>query len=211
MVGLIINWSLFLPGVMLLLIPADALLSAHVQLRTLESFNNLDNTRRFRRWWWVPALWLDPWRGFGGALLVKHALTLTSTSWDHVPKLDYSLLVLAMLGGVVAQLYTRREEGVMLAPLGYVLGVAAALMPWPVALVAGIASLTGLFAFRHFTSYFLGGTVGVAFLGFVLGADVLWIIPAITVYFLPVLASLVTGKALELPTRDSSGSTGKFT
>ena len=146
---------------MLLLIPADALLSSRVQLRTLDSFNKLDNTWRFRRWWWVPALWLDPLRGFGGALLVKHALTLTSTSWTHVPKLDYFLLVLALLAGVVAQLYTRREEGVMLAPLGYVLGMVGALMPWPVTLVTGIASFTGLFAFRNFASYFLRGSVAV--------------------------------------------------
>ncbi|MCC5023305.1 MAG: hypothetical protein J6386_11170 [Candidatus Synoicihabitans palmerolidicus] len=45
-----INWSLFGLGVLLLLIPANWLLSSLVQLRTFDSFNNMDNAVRHRRW-----------------------------------------------------------------------------------------------------------------------------------------------------------------
>ncbi|MCC5023304.1 MAG: hypothetical protein J6386_11165 [Candidatus Synoicihabitans palmerolidicus] len=145
-------------------------------------------------------MWLDPLRG--GAWWVKESLTLESVRWEFVPKVDYSLLV-----GVIAQLYTRREEGVLLAPLGWVLGATAALMPGEVALVSAIVSITGLFAFRNFFTFFMGGGLAVVFLGWVLGANVLWLGPTIGLYFVPLIAPFVTGKTLELPTRDASGPT----
>lgn len=70
-----IHWSVFVPGVLLLLYPADRLLSSLVELRSFDCFQNLDNSPRYRPWWWVPALWIDPLRGFAGTWL------LTTLEW----------------------------------------------------------------------------------------------------------------------------------
>lgn len=207
---LIVDWLLFLPGVVLLLIPATALLSKRVQLRTFESFHSLDNTRRYRRWWWVPALWLDPLRAFGGVWLVKTSLDLSSAYWSQTPGPDFTVLTGLLVGAVIVQLYTRREEGVLLAPMGFLIGLIAALVPWPVALVAMVGGLVGLFGFRHFAGFFLGAGLGVGFFGYVFEASPVWLPPLIAVCFLPLAACLVTGKALELPTRDASDEAGKM-
>ena len=204
------DWVLLVPGAVLLLIPANALLSSFIQLRTFESFNNLDSRRRHRAWWWVPALWLDPARGFLGAYLVKSSLALSSTHWASVPKTDYSLLLGLMLLAIVSQVYTRREEQVLLAPIGFVAALLFALVTWPVALVGVIAGVTGLYAFRQFGAFFLFAALGVSFLGVVLAETSIWLIPAICACGVPVIASLVTGRSLELPTRDASGQDGRM-
>ena len=58
----------------------------------------------------------------------------------------------------------------------------------------------GLFAFRQFHAFFSVGCVTVAFLGFVLDADVAWIAPAIGALGLPVLFCFFSGTTMELPT-----------
>ncbi|MCF3649259.1 hypothetical protein [Synoicihabitans lomoniglobus] len=205
-----IAWSLLVPGALLLLIPANSFLSTVVQLRTFDSFNNLDSRRHHRPWWWVPSLWLDPARGYLGALLVKISLTLTSDLWAYVPKPDYALLMVVLGLGIISQLYTRREEHVLLAPIGFVAGMLFALLTWPVALVGLIAGVTGLFAFRSFAAFFVTALVGVAGLGLLLGERPLWLVPAVVVCGLPIIASLITGSTLELPTRDASNKHGKM-
>ena len=110
-----------------------------------------------------------------------------------------------LAAGVVGQILTRRgDQGVLLAPVGYVAGVAAALTPWPVALIAVVTGFVGLFAFRQFHAFFAFGAATVAILGFVLETEVMWIAPAAGVFALPNLAGLFTGSALELPTRNAS-------
>ncbi len=203
-------WSYFLPGVLLLLIPANTLLSAHVQLRTFESFHSLDNSRRYRRWWWVPALWLDPLRAIGGVWLVKGSLDLDSAFWSQTPVGDFALMAAVLAVAVIVQLYTGREEGVMLAPIGFLMGLIAALMPWPVALVAGIGGLVGLFGFRHFAGFFVGCGMAVGFFGYVFEASPVWILPLAGLSLLPLAACLVTGRTLELPTRDASDAQGRL-
>jgi hypothetical protein len=201
-----IHWGLFVPGVLLLLFPADRLLSPRVELRSFDCFQSLENSPRFRPWWWVWALWLDPLRGFFGAYALQHALTISSTDWEFVPKAGYALLVALLAVAVVTQTFTRRgDRGVLLAPIGFVAGVVAALMPWLVAAIGIVTALVGLFAFRQFPAYFVFGVGAVAVLGFTLDARVMWIVPAMGVFALPFMTGLITGSTLELPTRNSSG------
>lgn len=196
-----IHWSLLGPGVLLLLFPADRLLSSQVKLRSFESFQNLENSSRRRPWWWVPALWLDPARGLGGALLVRHGLNLSSVTWELTPKPAY-VLMLAILGaGVVSQTLTRRDDAsALLAPVGFVAGLVGGLTPWPVALVAAVSGVMGIFGIRHFQGFFLGGLSGVCLFGGLLGADLTWIAAAAFLHALPLGMRLVTGRTLEVPT-----------
>jgi len=192
-------------GVLLLLFPADRLLSRAVSLRTIDEFNHLNSNSRFRPWWWVPALWLDPLRAFAGAWLLRWSLDLSATRWDQLPKTNYVWFV-ALLGlGVVAQLFTRKGDGaVLLAPVGFVTGVAAALAPWPVAALSLLSAGLGLFGLRQFGAFFLFGAAALALLGLALDAAVWRIAPAAGVFAFPILMNLITGRPLELPTRDET-------
>lgn len=201
-----ILWSLFVPGVLLLLLPADWLMSSVVQLRSFDCFQSLEDSPRHRPWWWVPVLWLDPLRGFFGAFLLKQALGLTSIVWASTPKSEYALLVAVLALGVVCQILTRRgDRDVLLAPIGFVVGVAAALTPWPVMIIGTVVAALGLFALRQFHWFFVFGFIAVALLGFVLGAAPFWIWPASAVFALPIVTAVVLGRTLELPTRNASG------
>ncbi|HVS51193.1 MAG TPA: hypothetical protein VHD62_02465 [Opitutaceae bacterium] len=201
-----IHWSLFVPGVLLLLYPADRLLSSLVELRSFDCFQNLENSPRYRPWWWVLSLWLDPLRGFLGTLLLMQALAPATVRWALAPKLEYALLVVVVAAGVVCQTFTRRgDTGVLLAPIGFVAGAVAALTPWPVALIGIVTGALGLCAFRQFHAFFAFGLAAVSLLGLVLGAGMMWIAPAVGVFALPIVVGLVTSSTLELPTRNASG------
>jgi hypothetical protein len=201
-----IHWSLFVPGVVLLLYPADRLLSSLVELRSFDCFQNLENSPRFRPWWWVPVLWLDPLRAFLGTVLLQRAVGVADATWTVTPKPEYAFLVGLVGVGVVCQTITRRgDTGVLLAPIGFVAGIVTALTPWPVALIGIVTATLGLFALRQFNAFFVFGLVAVCLLGIVLGTGMMWIGPAVGVFALPIMAGLVTGSTLEVPTRNASG------
>jgi hypothetical protein len=200
-----INPSLFVPAVFLLLVPADRLLSSLVELRSFDGFQSLEDSPRHRPWWWVPALWLDPFRGFFGAMLLRQSLALPLRPSEQTPVAAYGLALVVLALGCVGQTFTRRgDRGVLLAPMGYIAGVVCALTPWSVAIIANATATLGLFALRQFHAFFAFGLVAVGLLGFALGADVVWIVPAIGAFALPLVAGFVTGSTLELPTRNAS-------
>ena len=198
-----VNALELVPGLLLLLIPADRLLSAHVELRSFDCFRRLGGS--FRPWWWVPALWLDPLRAFGGVFLLRQSLTLNTPYWSYVDVSAYALM-LAIIGvAILAQIFTRRaDRGVLLAPIGFVGGIAIGLTPWSVGVIGIVAALLGLFAFRQFYAFFAFGVIAIPLLGFVLDAPPMWILPAACAFALPVVASVVTSSTLEFPVRDSS-------
>lgn len=197
------HWDLLAPALLLLWFPADRLLSSSVRLRSLETFTTLERSPQRLPWWCVPALWLDPIRAFGGTLLLEQALALdlTDARWALLPKASYSIVNAVLAIAVLIQMFTRRREEVMLAPIGFVGGVVAALVAWPVALIAFSMAIAGVFAFRQFHAFFWIGFVMVALLGFLLRSEIAWLATGLGVLALPLAATLVTGRTLELPTR----------
>jgi len=200
-----IDWSLFVPAVLLLLFPADRLLSANVQLRTFESFRSLENSPRHRPWWWVPALWLDPVRGFAGTLLLKAAFALAPAEWTLRQAPTYWLLVGLLGAAVLCQSFTGRDHEVLLAPIGFVAGIVAALMPLPVAVIGLATAMMSLFAFRRFHAFFTVGLAMIALLGALFDTHFMWLAPAGLVLIVPLALGAIAGRTLELPTRNDSG------
>lgn len=200
-----VDWLEFVPGVLLLLTPADRLLSTHVELRSFDCFRRQHDGRPFRPWWWVPALWLDPLRAFGGAFLLRQSLALNTPYWSLAETSAYALMLAILAVGIVAQAFARRaDRGVLLAPIGFIGGTAMALTPWPVGVIGIVAAFLGLFGFRQFYAFFAFGLAAILLLGFVLDAPPMWIIPAACAFALPIVLSLVTSSTLEFPVRDSS-------
>ena len=107
--------------------PTPVVGGAFAQFRSLYS---LHNSRRHRPWWWVPVLWIDPVRAFGGGFLLKFALGLDSVDWSQTEVPAYCVLLGLLSVAIWCQTYTRRDENVMLAPIGFVIGLIAALTTW---------------------------------------------------------------------------------
>jgi hypothetical protein len=203
--SMINNWVLFVPGVLLLLLPADRLLSRLVELRSYECFKSLNNSPRYRPWWWVPALWIDPARAYAGTWLLLHAMGLETVFWTMLPKAGYGVLLAVIAVGVLGQTFTRRGGGeALLAPIGYVGGVVAALTSWPLASIGLLAAMLGVFAFRGFYAFFVCGAFALPLLGVALGEKAFWLVPMVVALVVPLVTSWISGCSLELPTRDDS-------
>lgn len=201
-----IQWILSGLVAALLAFPADRLLSSRVELRSFECFQTLENSPRFRPWWWVPVLWLDPLRGFVAVWIFRHDLAFGSAERTPISFAHYGTLVAFVVIAIMVQTFTRRgDHHSLLAPIGFVAGVAAALVPWPVAAIGVTAALIGLFAFRQFSAYFVCGPIAVVVIGYVLDARMMFVFLAACGFVMPIATEFITGKHLEIPTRNSSG------
>ncbi len=194
---MIIEWFLFLPAVLLLLFPGDRLMGPQVELFNFDRGNNRSAGQNRLRWVYVR--WLEPLRAFGGAFALKLSLPLTTDLWRYVSVEAYWLFVVLLLVGLIAQMPTGREEGALLAPVGYMIGLLFALLPWPMAAVGIVSGVTGLFAFRLLPGFFgfTGAVVGLV--GLLFKFPPMWLIPAVGLLFVPVFAGLLTGRTLESP------------
>ncbi len=176
-------------------------MSSAIELRSFGSFQQLGNSPSHRAWWWVPILWADPFRAFFGTLLLQQSLGLVSNRWNQTPKEAYALMLVLLILAMLSQTYSRRSQGVLLAPLSFTLGVVACLIPWTVSLIGLAMATTGMFAFRQFHAFFSIGFVVVLGLGFALEASVLWTAPTAGLFLVPLIASILKNSTLEIPTR----------
>jgi hypothetical protein len=199
-----INWVPFALGLLLLVYPADRLLSSMIRLRDFDSFQILEAGAPHRPWWWVPLLWLDPWRSLAGTLLLKHALGIMSPQWTLTQKPAYWVMIWVLALGVFCQIFIRRDREALLAPMGFVAGMVVALMPLPLALIGLAMATMSVFAFRKFDAFFAVGLAMIALLGFLFQTSFIWIAPAVGVLGLPILLGGLTARALEMPTRTSA-------
>lgn len=198
--SLSIEWLLFLPAIILLWFPADLLLAAQVKLRSLDCFSDPHNPTPRRPWWWVPALWLDPVRGFGGAWLLMRALGLNSISWESMPKVEFVILLGVLLATAMSQTFTRRDVGVLLAPVGFVCGVVVALVPGYSPFFGLACAFIGMTAFRQFYAFFAIGVFALPLFGVLLGAAPAMIGAAALMFLFPLLTGMLTNSVLEMPT-----------
>ena len=198
--AMIFYWSILLPGLLLLLFPAEFLLSKHVKLRSFETFTSLENSPRSRPWWWVPVLFVDPLRGFGGAWLVKNGLGITvfSGKFFHLPA-QWAMAAVLILS-VFVQMFTRRDDEALLAPIGFLAGAVALLLPLPVALISYAMAIAAIFGLRAFAAFFIAAMIMIPLLGVPFRGNLIWLGIAAIVMGLPVLTSVVSGRTLELPT-----------
>lgn len=196
---IVIQWPVFCVGMLVLLFPADRLLSSGVRLRTLESFHSLENSPHGRPWWWVPVLWLDPLRALTGAWWLLRGLGLDVPGTPGLVAASIAGAVLA--SAAVIQCLTWRESDTLLAPIGFMGGLMLALLPLSVALPAIVLGALAMLAFHNFNLFFGVGTLVVVSLGLVLQIQPWRYALGGLAMLLPLLLTMVTRRTLELPTR----------
>lgn len=83
------------------------------------------SNRRRRRWWKLPLVWLDPFRGYACGWLTSLGLAEIPQYGSAQSALVLVLKCLIIFGVVVMQMELgRQERGALLAPVGFLLGLA---------------------------------------------------------------------------------------
>lgn len=134
-----LSWPLLLAALVLLWTPLGLLVGG--KLRRKLSFPDRNERVRLRHVLQSGWSWLDLLRTFGGAyLLTEWAVRTPVAPEAHGwPALLVKVAVLAI--GVTLQVFVTGRRWLHLAPLFYLLGLAAAVAPWPVALFGGLLAL----------------------------------------------------------------------
>jgi len=200
---MLINWGLFLPALVLLLYPLERILPAKMKCRSYENLTD-PAFRHRRRWWrWQPELWLDAVRIAAAAWFVKFSILPHEPGSKKIVALTLGLL-LAL--GLCLQMFTRRKDDALLAPLGYVLGITLAFLPVPAALAVFAAAAVAMVAMQDFMAFFGAGALAAGVLGGFLGGGVQLAVILAAVFFLPVLISLMSRRKLMLAVRSAAQS-----
>lgn len=197
-----LNWLMFLPALLLVFFPLDAVLPKRLKFREFDHLDfGEDSWCRSVDAWWLPTLWLDPLRAFAGAWLLRNAWELDEFlggAARHVP-LVVSALILAIALGV--QLHTRRDRDMVFAPIGYVIGLWFGLLLAPVAALAMVVGVGCVVAFRSWSAFFVFGAIGAGVIGFLIMRMNPWMLMAVGLSILPWFVSAITRRALIFPLR----------
>jgi len=144
-------------------------------------------------------LWLDPFRGYLGAWLLISALGLTPSSWEMMPKLGLSVLLGVICLSALSQTLSRRDHGVVLAPIGFVSGVVVAIVPGVAPFICLAIALLAMFGFRQFYAFFAIGVIALPLLGFVFASSFGLIAAALPMFFVPLMVGMLTHSSFEIP------------
>ncbi len=160
-----------------------------------------ETSRRRRRWWKLPAVWIEPIRGYLIVVLLSKALTTSPDATGRAHLLTLLATLAVLLVGVSLQMPSKRHKASLVAPVGYVGGILLAWLPFkigPAAIALGAASAL---AFRYWEAGFLIGGVSCLAIGwcFVGACERLMAISLVFVW--PVIAAWLLQKRLVLPVR----------
>ena len=195
-----IHWSYLVGAVLALMFPTDLLLPQATRLRDFESFVSLEDSPQKRPWWWLLALWLDPVRAFGGTALLLRAVVAPAGRHALVHSPAYWIITLILSASCLSQCLTRRDSEALLAPIGFSVGCLCVIVAPAAAAIGFALAIMSLFAFRRLNAFFGVAFATLPILDYFLGGRLPWLLPALIVLAIPLAATLITGRTLELPT-----------
>ncbi len=197
---MIIHWGYLLAGLFFAWLPGKLLRNSTCRYFQCEQLNRrlADKGRRRRRWWKLPAVWIDPIRGYMAVTLLQEGIQRDPLK-SAMPVLALTVLILTI--GVTVQCAGSRERSHLVAPVGYLAGMLVAWLPWEVSVPALIFGAASAVAFRRWEAGFLTGgaftlVLGYFFMG--LGIPLLW---SAGIYVWPVVLALFMQRKLVLAVR----------
>lgn len=205
---MVIDWVYLCIGLVFGLIPPLRLLNCECKFLPFEEMWNravrppsdADAPRR-RRWWKLPLVWINPFRGF----VVGYFLSKAFGAPPEATFLQAQLPVLALLGALllvlVVQTKGRPFERESLAPNGFMAGLMLAVMPLTISLGAFVVGVATAMALQRYSFGYWAATIMTA----LIGAAFLRASPKLGVYVLMVSApawmSWLRGTTLVTPVR----------
>lgn len=197
-----ISWLHLFPALVLLWFPIIRALESGTRLRTYESLRKMEVNTKRKPWWWLPLLWLDPFRAGGGAILLTLSFLPPEKAKGLARLLPIIAPVVILAIGVIIQTRPRRsDDEITIAPILFLLGIVFGLLPLKVALPAMILATTSMVSFRTWASFFYVGAAAVMGLGYFFMGKNLWMLGTVALLGLPIMVNLTRGSFLAHPSR----------
>ncbi len=194
-----LNWVYFVPALLLLFYPTgDHGSSSRLRFCDYEDirYNRGGSAEASWRQLW---LWIDPLRAFAGAWLLRNAWVTVGPlegAWIHVPLVaTFALLALAL--GM--QMHTRRDDTVLLAPMGYSIGLAFAILPPQIAALVIVSAVACTMGFRGWWAFYFFGAAAAAVFGYLILRVNLWMAGSVALLLEPLLLALMLKRSLAFP------------
>lgn len=203
---MIIHWFPLLCGLFLGLTPATSLVSSECRYLRFESvwarvtFANKSGQRR-RRWWKMPLVWIDPFRGYVVAMQLGTAFAPVDepTTAQKIFPMVATFFVLFLV--VCMQTRGRRDETETLSPTGFLGGLMVALFPPTVSISAIVIGVSTAIAMNRFAAGYLAATAATAGIGYLFLGRNLMLPMYVALVATPLLVSWLRSTPLVMPMR----------
>lgn len=201
MAGVKIVWPVFGVALLVLFFPSRFFRPEKSAWRRIDHAPEGEPTSLF--WWATLAFWLDVWAGFAGAFLLRqYAFQIeTSTANATSPVMPLLAVYGILLVAVAVRMPVPRRSSVCMAPIALTAGMAWAVLPPMVSVVATVLAVCSAAAFRSFSAALAAGALSIAVTGVLLKAPSADVVLLAVVTAAPVVIGLLSYRALALPSR----------
>lgn len=203
---MITHWIPLLCGLFFGLIPPRLLLNSECRYLNFESFWNRvvtpqKSNQRKRRWWKLPLVWIDPFRGYVTAWMLTQSFA-PEVGAQGVEKLA-PLLATAMALFVVlwVQSSGRRQQNETISPCAFLAGMMLAILPPIVAISAIAIGATTAVALNSFAAGYIVAAITTACIGYLFLGRSLWLPIHTALVATPLVLNWIRRTALVIPVR----------
>lgn len=182
---MIIHWMPLLCGLFFGLIPPLWLINSECRYRQFDTLwkrltKRLEPGQTRRRWWKMPLVWIDPFRGYATGMFLHDAFRPVHKA-AGIEKVLPLLATAALLYAIVwIQTKGRENDGETLSPTSFLAGLMFSLLPFMVAFSAIVIGASTAIAMKSFTPGYVLATASTAGIGYAFMGRSLWL-PVYTV------------------------------
>lgn len=201
---MIIHWGYLLAGLLVTFFPGKFLRGSDYRHFEFDQLSRrlADKNKRRRRWWKMPAVWIEPVRGYAAAFLIGMSFSLGPEEVEKSVRVMATILPLLILGiGMTVQCSSDRDHSKLVSPIGFLTGLLLGWLPLAVGLLVVILGASSAIAFRRWAAGHLLGAIATGIIGYLLMGpriDVAW---AAGIYAWPVILAWFLRRKLVIVVR----------
>lgn len=204
---MIVSWHILIIGLALGLVPPRLLVQRDCRYLSFEDFWNkvlrrdASSKSRKIRWWRLPLLWIDPIRGYVVAWFLLDALRPVRKAEPALIYGEIGLTGLMLLAVLTVQAGHRSKEQETFAPVLFLGGMLAAMLPWTVWVPAFVIGVATAIAMNGFTAGFASAAVAVVIAGYIYLSSLFTLATALLLLVAPILINWLRSSQLVVPVR----------
>ena len=204
---MIIHWLSILVGLSMGLLPPKLFISSGCRYLTVEDLwtkviNPEQQNQRRRRWWKLPLIWIDPFRGYVVARYLVDAFTPSPDGTTFERALLPPMLWMTLIGLCLwVQTKGRGGERETLSPAIFMAGAMFAMLPPTVAAAGIVMGAASALAMQSYAAGYFVATLTTAAVGYVFMRKSPTLVAATVLVGLPMFFNWFRGNRMVMPVR----------